>query len=131
MFLMTNLIEPRMEKLIINHLIGNNCPEFRHGFLDLYFFKLIVGSDCLKRCFWIIAHILGFHMEFSLPLPSPSLPPQRNIPWLIERDYLTKKFHSLGHQEELVGVVQLHLSKKEKFFFVSKPRTWFIAEKFR
>ena len=28
MFIITNLIEPRMGKLMVNHLIGNGCPEF-------------------------------------------------------------------------------------------------------
>ena len=29
-----------MGKVILNHLIGNNCPEFRNGLLGSYFFKL-------------------------------------------------------------------------------------------
>ena len=37
-----------------NHLIGNNCPEFRNGHLDCYIFKLTLGSDCLELCFWIV-----------------------------------------------------------------------------
>ena len=45
MFIITNLIEPRMGKLILNHLTGNNCPEFHNGLLDSYFFKLTLGSD--------------------------------------------------------------------------------------
>ena len=40
-FMITNLIEPGMGKPIVHHLIGNNCPEFRDGLLDSYFFKLI------------------------------------------------------------------------------------------
>ena len=55
MFMIYNLIEPRMRKLILNHLIGNNCPEFHNGLLDSYFFKLTLGSDCLKLYFWRIA----------------------------------------------------------------------------
>ena len=51
MFMMTDLIEPRMEKLILNHLIGNNCPVFRNGSLGSYFFKLTLGSDYLELCF--------------------------------------------------------------------------------
>ena len=35
----TNLIEPHMRKLKLNHLIGNNRPEFRNGRLDSYFFQ--------------------------------------------------------------------------------------------
>ena len=34
MFMITNLIELRVEKLILNHLNGNNCSEFRNGLLD-------------------------------------------------------------------------------------------------
>ena len=55
MFTITNLIEPRMRKLTLNHLIGNNCPKFRNGTLSSYFFKLTSGSDCLELCFWKVA----------------------------------------------------------------------------
>ena len=55
MFMITNLIEPGMRKLILNHLIGNYCPEFRNGFLDIYLFKLTLESDCLELCFWTVA----------------------------------------------------------------------------
>ena len=51
MFMISNLIEPRLGKLIL-HLIGNNCPEFRIGPLDNCFFKLTLGSNWLKLCFW-------------------------------------------------------------------------------
>ena len=54
MFMITNLIEPPKKKLILNHLIGNNCPEFRNGLLDSYFFKLNLRSDCLELCFWTV-----------------------------------------------------------------------------
>ena len=40
--MITNLIEPHMEKLILNHWIRNNYPEFRNGPLDSYFFKNIL-----------------------------------------------------------------------------------------
>ena len=50
----TNLIEPCMGKLILNHLTGNNCPDFRKEDLDSYFFKLTLGSDCLELCFWAV-----------------------------------------------------------------------------
>ena len=53
-FMITNLIELGMEKLILNHMIGNNCPEFCNGLPDSYFFKLILRSDCLEVCFWTI-----------------------------------------------------------------------------
>ena len=49
--MITNLIEPRMGKLILNYLIGNNCPEFCDGILDSYFIKLTLESDCLELCF--------------------------------------------------------------------------------
>ena len=48
MFMITNLITPCMGKLILNHLIENNCLEFRNGFLGSYFFKLTLGSYCLE-----------------------------------------------------------------------------------
>ena len=40
MFIITNLIELPMAKLILNHFIGNNCPEFRNELPDSYFCKL-------------------------------------------------------------------------------------------
>ena len=52
MFMITNLIELRMGKLMLNHLIVNNCPELRDGLLD---FKLTLGSDCFELCFWTVA----------------------------------------------------------------------------
>ena len=51
-FMMTNLSERRMGKLILDDLIGNNCPEFRNGLLGSNFFKLTLGSDCLELQFW-------------------------------------------------------------------------------
>ena len=53
--IMIDLIGPRMEKLILNNLIGNNCPEFCNGFLDSYLFKLTLGSDFLELCFLTVA----------------------------------------------------------------------------
>ena len=53
--MITNLIEPRMGKLILSHLIVNNCLEFRNGLLDSYFFKLTLGSDCLELWFSRVA----------------------------------------------------------------------------
>ena len=47
-FMITELVEPRMEKLILNHLIENNYTEFRDELLDCYFFKLTLGSDCFS-----------------------------------------------------------------------------------
>ena len=54
MFMIINLIEPRMGKLILNHLIENNSPEFRNGFLGRYFFKLILESDYLGLYLWAV-----------------------------------------------------------------------------
>ena len=76
MFLMTNLIEPRMEKLIINHLIGNNCPEFRHGFLDLVLFqtdsrKWLLETLFLDNCTYSRVSY-GIFSPPSLPFPPPS-----------------------------------------------------------
>ena len=56
MFMITNLIEPRTVKLILSHLIRNNCPEFHNGLLYSYFLKLTLGSDCLQLCFWRVAY---------------------------------------------------------------------------
>ena len=53
-FMINYLIELPMGKLILNHFIGNNCPEFPDGLLDSYFSKLTLGSDCLKLCFWTV-----------------------------------------------------------------------------
>ena len=46
------LPELRMGKLILNHLIWNNCPEFCNGLLGSYFFKLTLESDYVEPCFW-------------------------------------------------------------------------------
>ena len=51
MFMITNLIVPRMGKLILNNLIGNSNQEFRNGFLDSYLFQLTLGSNYLELCF--------------------------------------------------------------------------------
>ena len=45
--------QPDIGKLILNHLILNNCTELRNRLLDSYFLKLTLGSDCLEHCFWI------------------------------------------------------------------------------
>ena len=49
--MITNLIEPPMGKLIVNHLIGNTCLKFCNGLLNTYFFKLTLEKGCLGR-FW-------------------------------------------------------------------------------
>ena len=46
MLMITNLIETRIGKLILNHLNGNNGPEFCDELLDRDFFELTLGSDC-------------------------------------------------------------------------------------
>ena len=48
MIMTINLIESDMEKLMLNHLIGNICGEFGVEILDSYFFKLSLGSDYLE-----------------------------------------------------------------------------------
>ena len=48
-FMITELVEPRMEKLILNHLTENNCTEFLDGRLDSYFLKLTLRSDCFPE----------------------------------------------------------------------------------
>ena len=51
MFMINNLIEPCLGKVLLNHLIGNSCPKFRNGLLGIYFSKLTSGSDCLELYF--------------------------------------------------------------------------------
>ena len=46
--MVTNLIESCMGKMILNHLIGNNCPEFLNGLLGSYFYKLTLEKGCLQ-----------------------------------------------------------------------------------
>ena len=41
MFMIANLIKPGTGKLMLKHLIVNNCSEFRSGH-----FKMTLGSDC-------------------------------------------------------------------------------------
>ena len=53
--MITNLIELRMGQLIYNYLIGQIISEFCNGLLDGCFFKLTLGSDYLKLCFWAVA----------------------------------------------------------------------------
>ena len=51
MFMTTKLIEPHVGKLMLNHMIGNNSSELGDELLDNYFFKLILGSNCLELFF--------------------------------------------------------------------------------
>ena len=54
MIMIITLLESHMGKLILNHLIGNNCAEFGVGLLDSYFFKLSLESDSLELWFWTV-----------------------------------------------------------------------------
>ena len=45
--MITNLTELCMGKLILNHLIGNNCSEFRNELANCYFFKITLGSEVI------------------------------------------------------------------------------------
>ena len=54
MIMTISLIESHMGKLILNHLIGNDCPKFGVELLDNYFFKLSLGSDSLELWFWTV-----------------------------------------------------------------------------
>ena len=45
--MITNLIELCMGKLILKHLIGNNCSEFRNELVKCYFFKITLGSEVI------------------------------------------------------------------------------------
>ena len=40
-----------MKTLILNCLIGNNCPEFRNGLLDSHFFKLTLWEVIASNFF--------------------------------------------------------------------------------
>ena len=51
MLMITNLIKPRMGKLMFNHFNKNNSPKFCNGFRDGYIFKLTLGSDRSELCF--------------------------------------------------------------------------------
>ena len=60
MFMITHFIKLHMGKLILNHLIGIDCPKFCSGLLDSYFFRLTLGSDCLELCFWLVGHLQNY-----------------------------------------------------------------------
>ena len=49
MFMITNLIGPRIGKQIQNHLILNNYPEFRNERLESYLFKRTLRSG-MEQC---------------------------------------------------------------------------------
>ena len=84
----TNLIEPRIGKLILNHLIGNNCPEFLNdGLLDSHFFKLTLESGCLELCFKTVAF----------------------------KNVLTQSFSSQGFKHKLAHMCSLNLTPKLSF----------------
>ena len=46
--MITNLIEPCMGKLILNHLFGNNCPRVLQWASGQLLFQTTLGSDCLE-----------------------------------------------------------------------------------
>ena len=48
-------MEPHIDRVILNHFIRNNCPEFSSGLLTKYFFKLTLGSDYLELRFLTVA----------------------------------------------------------------------------
>ena len=52
--MITNLIEPRMGKRILNHLIGITVQSSAMDFWNSYFLKLILRSDCLELYFWTV-----------------------------------------------------------------------------
>ena len=43
MFMIKNLIKPGMGKMMLNHLIVNNCPEFRNGLQKVIVFNFASG----------------------------------------------------------------------------------------
>ena len=51
MFIITNLIESRVKKLILNHLAGNNYPEFCDGLFQTGFRKWMFGTLFLESRF--------------------------------------------------------------------------------
>ena len=55
MFVITYLISIRMGMSILIHLIQNNCPEFRNGLLDSYFFEQTLRSEWLGIGFRTLA----------------------------------------------------------------------------
>ena len=67
MFMITNLIESCIGKLILHHLFENKCPEFRSGLLlylwtDSYFWYFIIVKICVN--FSIIGFYFNFWMFF-------------------------------------------------------------------
>ena len=59
MFVITNLIEPRFGKMILDYLIGKKT-------VHSYFFKLPLGSDCLELCFRTVADPIILQKNQSL-----------------------------------------------------------------
>ena len=46
----------------VNYLIENLGNPFGNGLLDSYFFKMTLGTDCLKLYFWTVA----FNLDSSI-----------------------------------------------------------------
>ena len=51
----SNCVWGSLGKLMLNHWIENDCPEFYKEFLDSYLFKLFLQSHCLELCFLKVA----------------------------------------------------------------------------
>ena len=64
--LITNLMEPWMGQRILNHFVRNNCPQFRNGLQDSYFFKLTLESVPLEL----------FEQSLSTPFYQKKIPAQ-------------------------------------------------------
>ena len=78
----TNLIEPRVGKRILNHLIGNNCPEFCNELPEYLLFqtdlkKRLFGTLFLHSCFQNHpdSKILQKYQSRSADIPSLNLTP--------------------------------------------------------
>ena len=52
MFMVTNLTELHMWKLIYNGLLGMTVQNSAMDFWTVTFFKMTLGKDCLELCFW-------------------------------------------------------------------------------
>ena len=57
------LLATRANSLAAYYLIGDNCPVFRNGLLDSYFFKLTLRSACFEPGFWRVAFKTILHQQ--------------------------------------------------------------------
>ena len=76
--LITNLMEPWMGQRILNHFVRNNCPQFRNGLQDSYFFKLTLESVPLEL----------FEQSLSTPFYQKKIPAQFSA---LERNFICFK----------------------------------------